>query len=412
MHVVIFEGSKWPTFAPLALSRPVFMLASGAGTLLDKHIRHLAPTKLTLWVRPAMAAFCRRYVLPGLTVPTTVNEPLGDEPALLVSGRTLHLSNFEVPAAPASAVDTGDLLRCAYVKSPGLSPEDAMKRSDAWRRVLDLPRMPSPPGQMAQYLWDLVRWNTTSLIDDGGRMAATKPEHPPGAYHMVDEDRVWLAGGVKPEPGCVLDASKGPVMVAAGAVLGANCVIQGPCAIGAHSTVMPVALVRPGTTIGPGCKVGGEISNSIIQGNSNKSHEGFLGDSYLGEWVNLGAGTTTSNLKNTYGEVSMRIGAREIASGHNFLGSIVGDHAKTAIGTRLMTGSYVGFCSMLAGSAHAPRFVPSLSFWTDRGMEPYRPEKAIEVMQRVFSRRQRKWLSEDAELLRYVAETAPSIEKS
>src|SRR4029079_16305029 len=116
------------------------------------------------------------------------------------------------------------------------------------------------------------------------------------------------------EPGCVLDASKGPILVGAGATLGANCVIQGPCAIGAHSSVMPVALIRPGTTIGPGCKVGGEVSNTILQANSNKSHEGFLGDSYLGEWVNLGAGTTTSNLKNTYGEVSMKIGSREIAS--------------------------------------------------------------------------------------------------
>ena len=158
--------------------------------------------------------------------------------------------------------------------------------------------------------------------------------------------------------------------------------IQGPCFVGWHSTVMPLALIRGGTSIGPQCKVGGEVSNAIILGSSNKSHEGFLGDSYLGEWVNLGAGTTTSNLKNTYGEVSIKIGTREIPSGHNFLGSLIGDHTKTAIHTRLMTGTYVGYCCMLAANGSSPRFVPSFSFCTERGIEPYRAEKAAEVMQR------------------------------
>jgi len=126
----------------------------------------------------------------------------------------------------------------------------------------------------------------------------------------------------------------------------------------------------------------------------------------VGKWVNLGAGTTTSNLKNTYGEISMKIGTREIPTGRRNLGSLIGDHTKTAILTRLMTGSYVGFCSMLAGSNLPPRFVPSYTYWTDKGAEKYRMDKAIEVTRRVFARRDRPV----TEVMRYVEKTAPGIE--
>src|SRR3954462_4173874 len=144
-------------------------------------------------------------------------------------------------------------------------------------------------------------------------------------------------------------------MLAAGCAIGANSVLKGPCYVGPHSQVKPLTVVHAGTSIGPMCKVAGEINNSIITAYTNKSHEGYLGDSYLGEWVNLGAGTTTSNLKNTYGPVRLRMGkTTEVETGRRHLGSLIGDHAKTAIGTRLMTGSYVGYCTMLASSTLPP----------------------------------------------------------
>jgi hypothetical protein len=158
------------------------------------------------------------------------------------------------------------------------------------------------------------------------------------------------------------------------------------------------------------CRVGGEISQSILFGYSNKAHDGYLGDSYVGKWANLGAGTSVSNLKNTYGEISMTVGQHEQPTGRRKLGALIGDHAKTAIGTRLMAGTYVGFCCQLGGSAIAPHFTPSFSFWTDRGSEPYRLDKAIEVTSRVFAQRDRPWTPLDEQLLRYVAATAPSIE--
>lgn len=411
MHVVIFEGSKWPSFAPLSLSRPVFSLMAGMSTLLDKQIRMLKPNRLTLWVRPGLAEWCRTHVAPTLGVPTAINQPLDDEPALLTSGRSLWLSEHEDDLRePHVVMEDDDIVRKAYVKSPGLSPDDVMLRSDAWMKILDLPRA-TQQGRLAQHVWDLISWNEEALVADAIHLRDASRPHPAGPYHLIGEDDVHLAKDVKLSPGCVLDASKGPVVIDVGATIGANAVLQGPCFIGKYVNVSPLSLIRAGTSVGPSSKVGGEISNSIILGNSNKVHEGFLGDSYLGEWVNLGAGTTTSNLKNTYGQIKMRIGPRVIQTDRRFLGAMIGDHTKLSIGTRLMSGSYVGCYSLVATSHFPPQFVPSFTFMTDGGTEKYRQEKAKEVITQVFGRRGRQWTATDEHLLKYAAETAELVEK-
>jgi UDP-N-acetylglucosamine diphosphorylase/glucosamine-1-phosphate N-acetyltransferase len=409
MHVVIFEGSKWHTFAPLSLSRPVFALASGACTLLEKHVRHLRPTRLTLWVRPALAEYCRRELAPRFKMPVAVNEPLDDETALIVSGRTLHFSRFEHTEEQFAIVDEGNVIRKAVVRMPGLGPDDAMNRSARWMKVFDLPRL-EEQARMADYAWDLISWNEESLMEDFVAMHDHPSTIPAGPYHMVHDENIWIAPQVKIEPGAVLDASRGPVMLDAGCSIGANAVLKGPCYVGQHAQVGPLCFIRPGTTIGPGCKVGGEVNNSILTANSNKAHDGYLGDSYLGEWVNLGAGTITSNLKNTYGSVKMRMGASQIDTGRRNLGSLIGDHSKTAIGTRLMTGSYVGYCSMIAASNLPPTFIPSFSFITDKGREEYRTEKAMETMKTVFGRRNKMFSAEDQVIVQYAKQAAQEAE--
>jgi hypothetical protein len=175
---------------------------------------------------------------------------------------------------------------------------------------------------------------------------------------------------------------------------------------------MPLSFIRPGTSVGPNCRVGGEVSNSIFVANSNKGHDGFVGDSYIGEWVNFGAGTNTSNLKNTYGQIRVRIGHKEIQTDRRFLGALVGDHSKTGIGTRLTSGSYVGFCSMIAASGIPSSFTSSFSFVTDKGTERYRLDKAREVMSQVYARRGRTWSDGDEFILRYASDTSQLVEKS
>src|SRR6185369_14910941 len=137
-------------------------------------------------------------------------------------------------------------------------------------------------------------------------------------------------------------ASQGPVVIAEGVEIGSNSVIQGPCYIGPHSVIRPLTIVKDACTIGRLCKIGGEIVNTIMLGHSNKAHDGFLGHSYLGKWVNFGAGTTTANLKSTYGTVSIKMGEREIPTDRQFVGALIGDHVKTAINTRIMPGTYMG----------------------------------------------------------------------
>jgi UDP-N-acetylglucosamine diphosphorylase/glucosamine-1-phosphate N-acetyltransferase len=353
---------------------------------------------------------CRQRIVPKLRVPAQVNAPLDDEPALLFSGRTLHFRKFNMPREEGVCVDEQGLIPWAYVKRPGLAPHDVMYRTDQWLSLHDLPRL-EPQTRLVERLWDLIKWNEESLIEDSAQMKLNCPPRPEGPWHVIEEENVQVAEGVKLQPGVVLDGSKGPVVVDRGASIGANAVLQGPCYVGPHAQVQPLAHVRPGTSIGTMCKVGGEISNSILFGYSNKPHGGYLGDSYIGKWVNLGAGTTTSNLKNTYGEISVTGPEGDVKTGRRNLGSLIGDHVKTAIGSRLMAGTYVGFAAMLAGSDIVPKFNPSFTYWTDKRVEPYRLDKAIDVMKAVFSRRDRMWEPTDESIVRYVAQVAASVEQ-
>lgn len=410
MHVVIFEGSAFPSFAPLILNRPVFMCSTGMSTLLDKQIRYLGATRLTFWVRPELADFCRTRVIPQLKMPAKVNEPLDDEPALLVSGRTVHFRKFEPPAGECAVVDD-DRIREAYCKRPGLTMEDALQRSDKWLSLLDLPRMEGQ-SRLAESLSDLISWNEESLIEDALQLLkGIRRPIVAGPFYTVNEEDIWLGNEVTVGPGCVLDASQGPVVLAEGVRVGANSVIEGPAYIGPHTKIRPLSIIREATTIGRLCKIGGEVVNTIMLGHSNKSHDGFLGHSYIGKWVNLGSGTITANLKSTYGEVSVQYAERELPTGRQFFGSVIGDHAKTGIGTRLMPGSYLGFCATLVGSSIPPRFVPSFSFWTDKGLAAYDVDKAKQVMRAVYARRDIRWTDADDRMVAQVLRSAPEIEK-
>lgn len=410
MHVVIFEGSRWGDLAPLSLSRPTFTLGAGTGTLLDKQIRFLNPTRLTLWVRPELENWCRRNLLSKIKIPVEINTPLNDEPAHLCNGRTLHLARFEESKQESVVIEGGDMIRRAQVTRPGLSHEDVATRSQRWQDLLELPHT-MPQARFVNRVWELVSWNEEALIVDSVEWSAHASPAVEGPYHLCNgEDVLVDNGGANLNPGCVLDASRGPIMIGKGATIGANAVIQGPCYIGDYAVITPCAIVRPGTSIGPVSKIGGEVSNSIVYGCSNKAHEGFLGDSYIGKWVNLGAGTTTSNLKNTYGEVDMLVADQLIPTGRRMLGAMIGDHTKTAIGTRLTTGSYIGFNCMIATAGIAPKNVPSFTFLTDTGAQPFDEKKANEVAERMLSRRNRQWTDVEQEMMKYVANIAKTVE--
>src|SRR5450432_643314 len=233
----------------------------------------------------------------------------------------MHFAKLEVASAPSVVINDG-AVQLAYVENmSGLGPADALDRSSRWMSIFELPQTMAQ-GRYVQRLWDLISWNEEALIADFVRWRGCTDPPTEGPWHLINPENICLAKGAKLSPGCVLDGSKGPIVLDVGASIGANAVVQGPCYVGQYATIHPLALIRPGTTIGAMCKIGGEVSNTIFSAFSNKAHDGFVGDSFIGSWVNLGAGTTTSNLKNTYGEVSIQIGETEQKTGRQMLGSI------------------------------------------------------------------------------------------
>ena len=171
-------------------------------------------------------------------------------------------------------------------------------------------------------------------------------------------------------------------------------------------------MIRAGTTIGPVCRVGGEVEGSILHGYCNKQHDGFLGHSYIGPWVNLGAGTINSDLKNTYGTIRVSLNGTPVETGQRFVGATIGDHAKTGIGTCLPTGAIIGVAANVFTRAPLPKFVPSFAWLTDDGLAAYRPDKAVETARTVMGRRKVTLSPAEAALLGAVATQARTIESA
>jgi UDP-N-acetylglucosamine diphosphorylase/glucosamine-1-phosphate N-acetyltransferase len=190
-------------------------------------------------------------------------------------------------------------------------------------------------------------------------------------------------------PSVVLDAEHGPIHIENHATVRPGAVICGPAIVGPSATVAEHAVIRANTAIGPHCKVGGEVSGTVFQGYSNKAHDGFLGDSWIGEWVNLGAGTTNSNLLNTYGEIKALaepMDDRE-PTGRTFLGCVVGDHSKLAIGTRIMTGAIVHTANLYVADPPIAGCAPGFCYVVGDDLQPYQFDKLVQTLVAVMGRR-------------------------
>ncbi len=212
---------------------------------------------------------------------------------------------------------------------------------------------------------------------------------PDGVSVIGDPDDILIDPTATVYPGVTLDAQDGPISIAGGAILRPGAVIGHTTAIGPHCIIREHAVVCGNSAFGPSCKVGGEVSGVVFQGYTNKVHEGYIGDSWVGEWANLGAGTTNSNLLNTYTEIVSRAtpDSKRERTGETFLGAMIGDHVKTAICTRIMTGSVIGTGSMWAASEPIKGCIEAFTWATDSGRLHYKLEKFLEVMRAVMARR-------------------------
>ena len=205
--------------------------------------------------------------------------------------------------------------------------------------------------------------------------------------HIIKKENVFVGKNVTIKPGVVLDATGGPIIIADNAFIYPNAVIEGPVYIGESSKIKSGATIYENVTIGNVCKVGGEVEESIFMDYSNKQHAGFIGHAYVGSWVNLGADTNNSDLKNNYSKIRIKLSNKEIDSGSQFLGLMIGDHSKSSINTMFNTGTVVGFSSNIFGIGFPEKYVPSFTWGGDKSSTVYDLNKAMETAKIVMNRR-------------------------
>ncbi len=254
------------------------------------------------------------------------------------------------------------------------------------------------------YLHDFLLLNIDAIVNDYRLITANRKSGSTGPLaRVVCPENVFVEDGAKIEM-AIINATEGPVYIGKNAHVMDGAIIRGPVSIGEGTKVRMGALLYPGSAIGPYCKIGGEISNTIVFGYSNKAHDGYIGDSVIGEWCNIGAGSNFSNLKNNYSQVRVWNYAEEtfVPTDLRFCGAFVGDHTKCGINTMLNTGSVIGVNSMIYGSGFIRNFIPSFSWGSAAGITIYKFETALETARIVMSRRGKELTADDESILRFV----------
>jgi UDP-N-acetylglucosamine diphosphorylase/glucosamine-1-phosphate N-acetyltransferase len=401
-------------FYPLALSRPLWELRCGFSSLGDKLIDRIGAGNVAYFVPDYMATAYRAKVK-GQVNDISVLE--GDD--LLVVDPRIKADGFNVSANGPSEVgldEQGDVLyaRIAKADLAGLA-KDGIGQFIAAAKA-NLPNVKSSLPTW-RYIWDLILANAGQITADfaaAGRSGVEGKIEEPIAVRGNKKD-VYIAAGVTVHPMVVIDAEHGPVYIEEGADVHPFSRIEGPCYIGKDSVLLG-AKCREGNSIGPACRVGGELEESIIHGYSNKYHDGFLGHAYVGEWVNLGALTTNSDLKNDYSNVEVMLdGRRSINTGSTKVGSLIGDHVKTSIGTLLNTGSYVGAMALIMATGKPlPKFIPSFA-WFLEGIvtKGFGKGKLYETARTAMGRRNCQWTEAEQDMWNAVFEmTAPMRNKA
>jgi len=263
-----------------------------------------------------------------------------------------------------------------------------------------------PRAKLFTSLWNMVNSNSVVIQSDVKRIAAARVRIFQGDFHsnpnleITNIKNIYADASVAFSRRTYLDATEGPILLEENVKIEPNATIMGPIVIRAGSLIKAGAKIHPGVTIGQVCKIGGEVENSIIQGYSNKQHDGYLGHSFIGEWCNLGAGTNTSDLRNDYSNVKVNIENQEFETKSLFVGLLMGDHSKCAIGTQFNTGTAIGVSSNIFCTGFPPKWIPNFSWCGPNGIEKYKQDKALEVAKIVMARRGKAISEEEENLLR------------
>lgn len=406
-EIIIFEDDGYRKLGPLALNRPVYDLRTGISSLAEKIRRVYSGATVSYHTREFLADFYREQVGDAKVNGAATSA------ALMINGRVLAKDEL-AKKIPVEGPDTiylqGETLIAARLSGSNLGCGVVFNQPI----IKDL--LPQAPVEQVEGIelitwpWDLVHHNPGeitrefSILGQPGKQEGKVYE----GVHILDANNVYIAPGATVKPGVVLDAESGPIFIDEGAKIFPQAVIEGPTYIGKNTAIKIAAKIYEGTSIGEVCKVGGEVEESIIHSYSNKQHDGFLGHAYLGMWVNLGADTNNSDLKNDYGNVKCVIDGETVDTGSKFVGLTMGDHSKSGINSMFNTGTVVGVGCNIYGAGLPPKYVPSFSWGGPDGLIEYRIDKFIKVAKAVMARRKKELSAAEEGVLRKVFEMTAS----
>ena len=411
MQICIFEDINYANFEPLMFSRPVYDLVCGMTSLKEKILRSYGKVKYSLHCRPYLDAIVKKE---NPRIP--VNK-IDDDQCLFINGRLLASDDL-IEKLPLSSVEdrvfvNGETVIAAYLSGKNL--EYKKNHLNDLFSVNDFNGLPVKilNLQCANYLWDLINLNGQQITSDFNYFVnklkrLNKINQLEPSVNLINKENIFIGNNVVVKPGVVLDASGGPIYIDDDAVIYPNAVLEGPLYVGESSKIKSGATIYENVTISKVCKVGGEVEQSVFMPYSNKQHSGFIGHAYIGSWVNIGADTNCSDLKNNYSKVRIKLRDREVDSGSQFLGLMIGDHSKSAINTMFNTGSVIGYSCNIFGSGFPEKYVPSFTWGGTENSITYELPKAVETAKVVLSRRKINFESEEQNLFEKIFELTKS----
>jgi len=388
-NIILFDDESREQMLPLSYTRPVAELRTGIFTIRERWEKLLKGT----------ASYITSDYL-GQRFPMILEDDnIVINGAVMPNGRLVRL--IEQLEPNEALMQDGDLIaaRLNRIQFENLFRDESIDEI----KGLDLS---DTPFIHLAYPWDLFLYLRATIEYDFELVTKGRISQPiPSNNQVIAPDNIFLEEGAQVTC-AILNAQSGPIYIGKNAQIMEGAIIRGPVTIGAGTIIKMGAMIYGPTAIGPDCKVGGEVKEVVLLAHSNKAHEGYLGNSIIGEWCNLGAGTSVSNLKNNYSNVRMwdYITQSMRDTGLQYLGTVMGDHSKTGIQTMFNTGTLVGVASNIFGAGYPPKFIPSFSWGGAQGLITHRLEDALDTAKKVVSRRDHEFSQEEEDILKHVFE--------
>jgi len=388
MNFILFDDNSWTNLLPLTFTKPVSEIRVGIITIKEKWEKGLDENCSYLTQDYLKDKFPQIIARDNIFINSSII------PNKILIDRIKNLNKKE------SLIKNDTLIASRLVEEDAINfnYEKIVIKTEIQHQDYDYLKI--------NYPWDIFTKNGEAITSDFQLITKSRDTSIlSSTNNCLEKENIFIEEGVNIEF-ATLNASTGPIYLGNNSEIMEGSVIRGPFALCENSTVKISAKIYGPTTIGPFSKVGGEINNSVIQGYSNKAHDGFLGNSVLGEWCNIGADSNNSNLKNNYSEIRLwnYKDKRFINTGLKFCGLIFGDHSKCGINTMFNTGTVVGVNTNIYGSGFPRNFIPSFSWGGSQGFSLYNLDKALEVAEKVMERRNKILDEKEKEIISKIYE--------